>query len=55
MGLWTGQTAALFHQVCGQRLYALFHLVALRGLRRGQAAGLKRSDLDFDAGTLTMT
>jgi hypothetical protein len=31
------------------------HLVAIRGLRRGEAAVLKRSGLDFDAGTLTMT
>jgi integrase len=39
----------------GHRLYALFHLVALRGLRRGEAAGLRWSDLDLDAGTLTVT
>jgi hypothetical protein len=36
-------------------LYALFHLVALRGLRRGEAAGLRWSDLDLDAATLTVT
>jgi len=41
--------------VRGHRLYALFHLVALRGLRRGKAAGLKWGDLDMDAGTLTLT
>jgi integrase len=39
----------------GHRLYALFHLVALRGLRRCEAAGLKWSDLDLDAGTLTIS
>jgi len=39
--------------VRGHRLYALFHLVALRGLRRGEAAGLQWSDLD--AGTLTVS
>ena len=37
------------------RLYALFHLVALRGLRRGEAAGLRWSDLDLDAGTPTVS
>jgi integrase len=37
------------------RLYALFHLVALRGLRRGEAAGLRWADLDLDAGTLTVS
>jgi len=42
-------------RVRGHRLYALFHLVALRGLRRGEAAGLRWSDLDLDAGTLTVT
>jgi hypothetical protein len=41
-------------QVRGHRLYAMFHLVALRGLRRGEAAGLRWIDLDFDAGTLTV-
>ena len=39
----------------GHRLYALFHLVALRGLRCGEAAGLRWSDLDLDAGTLTVS
>src|SRR5258708_9089282 len=39
----------------GHRLYALFHLVALRGLRRGEAAGLRWADLELDAGTLTVT
>jgi hypothetical protein len=38
----------------GHRLYALFHLIALRGPRRGQAAGLALSSLDLDVGTLTV-
>jgi integrase len=54
--VWTAaQTAEFLRQVRGHRLYALFHLVALRGLRRGEAAGLRWSDLDLDAGTLTVT
>jgi integrase len=56
VGLWTAaQTAQFLRHVHGHRLYALFHLVALRGLRRGEAAGLRWSDLDLDAGTLTVT
>jgi hypothetical protein len=38
----------------GHRLYALFHLIALRGPRRGEAAGLAWSILDLGAGTLTV-
>jgi integrase len=56
VGVWTaGQTAEFLRQVRGHRLYALFHLVALRGLRRGEAAGLRWSDLNLDAGTLTVS
>jgi integrase len=55
VGVWTAaQTAQFLAQVRGHPLYALFHLVALRGLRRGEAAGLRWSDLDLDAGTLTV-
>jgi integrase len=39
----------------GHRLYALFHLVALRGLRRGEAAGLTWAAVDLEAGTLTVS
>ncbi len=56
VGVWTAaQTAEFLRQVRGHRLYTLFHLVALRGLRRGEAAGLRWGDLDLDAGTLTVT
>ena len=52
VGVWTaGQTAAFLAQVRDHRLYAVFHLVALRG----EAAGLTWSDLDLDAGTLTVS
>ncbi|SPT51288.1 site-specific integrase [Actinomadura madurae] len=33
------------------RLYAAYHLIALRGLRRGEAAGLRWCDVDLDEGT----
>src|SRR5260370_8302496 len=56
VGVWTAQqTAQFLRLVAGHRLYALFHVVALRGLRRGEAAGLRWVDLDLDAGTLTVT
>jgi integrase len=56
VGVWTAaQTAQFLGHVRGHRLYALFHLVALRGLRRGEAAGLQWNDLDLDAGTLAVT
>ena len=56
VGVWTAaQTAEFLRQVRDHRLYALFHLIALRGLRRGEAAGLRWSDLGLDAGTLTVS
>ncbi len=56
MGVWTPeQTAAFLHRVRDHRLYALFHLVALRGLRRGEACGLRWCDFDLDDGTLAVT
>jgi integrase len=56
VGVWTAeQTAQFLGHVRSHRLYALFHLVALRGLRRGEAAGLRWADLDLDAGTLTVS
>jgi integrase len=56
VGVWTAeQTAQFLGHVRTDRLYALFHLVALRGLRRGEAAGLQWADLDLDAGTLTVS
>ena len=32
----------------------MWWLIALRGLRRGEAAGLRWCDLDLNAGTLTI-
>ena len=54
--VWTpAQTAAFLALVRGHRLYALFHLVALTGLRRGEVCGLTWADLDLDAGVLSVT
>ena len=51
--VWTPEQVGRFlDHASDHPLYALFHLVALRGLRRGEAAGLRRQDLDLDAGKI---
>jgi len=53
--VWTPALTKRFLE-CAERhrLYALFHLIALRGLRRGEACGLRWSDLDLTHGTATV-
>ena len=49
VAVWTpAQTAAFLNAIAGHPLYAAYHLIALRGLRRGEAAGLRCFDLDLD-------
>ncbi|HEV2633817.1 MAG TPA: tyrosine-type recombinase/integrase [Actinocrinis sp.] len=49
VAVWTAeQTAAFLRSIKDHRWYALFHLVALRGLRRGEACGLRWEDIDLD-------
>ncbi len=51
--VWTpAQLGAFLDHIAGDRLYALFHLVAFRGLRRGEACGARWVDLDLDDGVL---
>ncbi|MEU8076016.1 tyrosine-type recombinase/integrase [Catellatospora citrea] len=46
--VWTpAQTAQFLDFVADDPLYALFHIIAMRGLRRGEAVGLRRMDLDL--------
>ena len=53
--VWTpAQLGALLDAAEGDRLYSLFHLIAHRGLRRGEAIGLAWTDVDLDAGQLTV-
>jgi integrase len=53
VAVWTAaQTAQFLHSIREHRLYAAFHLIALRGLRRGETVGLRWCDLDLDAGLL---
>jgi len=48
------QTAHFSHTIREHRLYAAYHLIALRGLRRGAAAGLRWCDVDLDGQILTI-
>lgn len=53
--VWTPEHTGLFlDHVAVDRLYALFHLVAFRGLRRGEACGQRWTDTNLDAGLLTV-
>lgn len=55
MRTWTGpQVAQFLESVKGDRLEALYVLLALTGLRRGEALGLRWCDVDFDAGRLAV-
>lgn len=48
VAMWTApQTAAFLTFIRDHRLYAAFHVIASRGLRRGEAAGLRWADLDL--------
>jgi integrase len=53
--VWTpALTKQFLNRARQHRLYALFHLVAFRGLRRGEACGLRWSDLDLKNGAVTV-
>ena len=54
--VWTPEhTGAFLDTAAGDRLYALYHLIAHRGLRRGEACGLHWTDLDLDNAALTVS
>lgn len=56
VAVWTAsQTARFLHATREHRLYAAFHLIALRGLRRAETAGLRWCDLDLERGLLMVT
>ncbi|GAA3302612.1 tyrosine-type recombinase/integrase [Dactylosporangium vinaceum] len=53
VAVWTAdQLATFLHGVTNDALFALWWLTALRGLRRGEACGLRWSELDLDHGVL---
>jgi integrase len=56
VAVWTAPQVAAFLNASGEHpLYAAFHLIAFRGLRRGEVAGLRWMDLDLDAGLMHIT
>ena len=55
MHTWSAaELAAFLHATREDRMAPLWHLLALTGLRRGEALGLKWSDVDFDHGRLAL-
>ena len=55
VAVWTAkQTATFLDHAAGDDLYALYHLVALRGLRRGEAVALRWTEVNLDAAQLTV-
>ncbi|MFF2142063.1 tyrosine-type recombinase/integrase [Kitasatospora sp. NPDC058190] len=54
--VWTPQqTGAFLDFVADDRLYAMWHVIALRGLRRGEACGQPWSETNLDNSSLTVT
>jgi integrase len=53
--VWTPELTAKFLKYARlHRLYALYYLIAFRGLRRGESCGLRWADLDLDQGVATI-
>jgi integrase len=56
VAVWTAEQAGSFlDRAATHRLYPMFHLIAYRGLRRGEAVGLRWQDADLEAGILRST
>jgi integrase len=54
--VWTPEQVGHFlDHAYGHPLYPLFHLIAHRGLRRGEACGLPWSETDLASQTITIT
>lgn len=55
VAVWTPvQTGAFLDTAATDRLYAMYHLIAFRGLRRGEAVGLFWTEVDLTGATLTV-
>lgn len=53
--VWTPEQIGAFLDCAeGNRLYGFFHLIAFRGLRRGEGVGVDWVNVDLDAQTLTV-
>ena len=48
------QLRGVLAKIEGHRLFALFHLAAFTGMRRGECVGLRWRDLDLDAAEVTV-
>jgi len=56
VAVWTtAQTRRFLRSARSHKLFAAYQLIALRGLRRGEACGLRWADLDLDAGLAYIT
>ena len=56
VAVWTPEQAGAFLDAATQdRLYPLFHLIAYRGLRRGEAVGVRWTNLDMAGARLTIS
>jgi integrase len=56
VAVWTPEQTAMFLEASrGHDLFGLYLLVALLGLRRGEAAGIRWCDLDLDRGLLMVS
>jgi integrase len=54
--VWTlPQIGQFLDHIADDWLYALYHLISYRGLRRGEACGLRWADVDLDGGKVTIT
>jgi hypothetical protein len=54
--VWTPQlTGQFLDHATADRLYALYHLYAVRGLRRGEGCGLHWTELDVDTDNHALT
>jgi integrase len=55
MKTWSGAQLATFLEVTqDDRLHGLWHLLAMTGMRRGEALGLQWEDVDLEAGRLSV-
>jgi integrase len=55
MRTWSAQQLAVFlRTTTDERLHGLWHLLALTGMRRGEALGLRWQDVDLEAGRISV-
>jgi integrase len=56
VAVWTAkQTGAFLDAAARHRLYPIYHLIAYRGLRRGEAVGAARDGVDLEEGSLRIS